>query len=86
MRFARHVVKMASKLAATGKGCCPPLPPGGVPTAVETFRSMEYNQHEGLFDVADFAELYLYLRGRVGLEIPDQAWRNLLPRHVPGRA
>ena len=47
---------------------------------------MEYNQHEGLFDVADFAELYLYLRGGVGLEIPDQAWRNLLPRHVPGRA
>ena len=85
MRFARQLTKMASNLAATGKGC-PPLPPGGVPSAVETFRSMQYNQHDGLFDFANFAELYLYLRGGVGLEIPDEAWRSLLPRHVPGRA
>ena len=78
MRFARHLVKLASSLALSGKGC-PPLPKD-LPAARETFASMQYNQHEGSFDFANFAELYVYLRGGVGLEFPDQAWKDMFPR------
>ena len=85
MRFARELVKMASSLALSAQGC-PPLPRDGCPAALETFASMQYNQHEGSFDFANFAELYVYLRGGVGLEFPNQAWKDVLPRKAPGQA
>ena len=59
MRFAYEVVKMSSDLIDSGMGR-PELPKGGVPAAIETFRAMSYGQHNGLFDYADFAEVYIY--------------------------
>ena len=81
MRFALHVTNNAKQLVRTRAGC-PPLPVDGVPPAIETFQSMQYGLHGREYALANFAELYIYLRGGAGLHIPTEEWRDLLPKRV----
>ena len=81
-RFARELVKLSSSLLQTASGR-PAIPGDGVPPALQTFTSMEYGQHDGLFDFADLNEVYIYLRGGEGLNLPSLQWRDVLPTSLP---
>ena len=82
MAFACHLVRLAPALRKTCLGR-PELPEHGIPTAMETFKAMRYGDQDELYMFADFAELYLYLRGGKGLRLPSEEWRQLLPRVLP---
>ena len=81
MAFAHQVVKMTPDLIKTGMGR-PALPEDGAPPALHTFKSMQYGKHDGLFDFANFAEVYIYLRAGEGLDIPCQEWKDVLPKEM----
>ena len=80
MPFAYYVARMHPELIGTAMGR--PGVPEEIPSALETFRGMKFGQHAGLFDYANFAEVYIYLRGGRGLEIPNQEWRDQLPKEM----
>ena len=80
MPFAYYVARLYANLTGTAMGR--PQVPERIPPALETFRGMKFAQHTGLFEYANFAEVYIYLRGGKDLEIPSQEWKDQLPKEV----
>ena len=80
MKFAVHLANLAPDLARTCLGR-PPLPPGKVPPALETFKGMQYG--DALYSFADLKQVYLYLRGGQSLSFSSEEWKEVLPKHLP---
>ena len=80
MEFAKFLASKSEEL----KGACearPPLP-SEVPSALATFRSMEYGQDPQLWEFARLQDVFRYLRGAKKLRIPLE-WRDEVPRSFP---
>ena len=71
MKFAVHLANLAPDLARTCLGR-PPLPPGKVPPALETFKGMQYG--DALYSFAD-----LKLRGMEGGSTQAPSLGALIP-------
>ena len=56
-----------------------------LPSAVETFVSMQYGCEAELWSFADLEQVFVYLRGGKRLLVPPE-WSELVPRKFPTTA
>ena len=80
MRFGRFLAGKHHDLARTCRG--KPTFPEPLPSAVDSFGTMEYGKDAELWAFADLQSVFRYLRGGKHLRIPAE-WRDLIPRSFP---
>ena len=81
VRFASFLAHHCQLLKATAHG--QPEVPKVLPSAVETFVSMQYGSQDDMWSFADLGEVFIYLRGGKRLVVPPE-WKDLVPRSFPG--
>ena len=80
MRFGRFLAGKHYDLVRTCRG--KPILPEPLPSAVASFRAMEYGKETELWAFADLKTVFRYLRGGKHLCTPAE-WRDLIPRSFP---
>ena len=77
--FAREILDSVEDMKATAHG--QPALANPLPTALETFTTMEWPTDDDIWGFVDFAQLFNYLRNNRSLRIPTE-WRAVVPKNM----